>query len=126
MFDTSNRRCNKCLKPRTSQVFDEETCAICLAEEDIRIKEIYNNLIISWLKTGSYEDSNTILVWKFYDAPTELRALSLDGGDEDWLVYVPSKVEFVCMPLWIESMASCRDPDEFKLPNGARVYIGAH
>ena len=31
-----------------------------------------------------------IIVWKFYDAPEELRKLSDNGGDEDWLAIVPN------------------------------------
>lgn len=33
-----------------------------------------------------------ILVWRFYDAPEEYRALSGHGGDEDWLAFVPDEI----------------------------------
>ncbi len=36
--------------------------------------------------------SADIFMWRFYNAPEELQKLSLNGGDEDWLVIV--KAEF--------------------------------
>lgn len=35
---------------------------------------------------------NRIYVWRFEEAPEEYRRLSDNGGDEDWLVLVPSHV----------------------------------
>lgn len=33
-----------------------------------------------------------IKVWKFQDAPEELRNLSTHGGDEDWLAIIPPQM----------------------------------
>ena len=33
--------------------------------------------------------STHITIWRYQDAPPELRALSTHGGDEDWLAVVP-------------------------------------
>ena len=33
-----------------------------------------------------------IQVWRFQDAPAELRALSPEGGDEDWLAVIPKEL----------------------------------
>jgi hypothetical protein len=30
-----------------------------------------------------------ILIWPFYDAPEEMKALSRHGGDEDWVLAMP-------------------------------------
>lgn len=30
-----------------------------------------------------------IIVWRFQDAPPEYQALSENGGDEDWLAFLP-------------------------------------
>jgi hypothetical protein len=34
-------------------------------------------------------DPTAIIVYRFEDAPADLRALSRHGGDEDWLAVVP-------------------------------------
>ena len=31
-----------------------------------------------------------IKVWRFEDAPKKYRALSTNGGDEDWIAFVPA------------------------------------
>jgi hypothetical protein len=41
-----------------------------------------------------------ITVWRFYEAPEELRNLSPHGGDEDWLAEIPQQME---TPTWIEA-----------------------
>lgn len=70
------------------------------------------------------------IVYRFSEAPAELRALSENGGDEDWLVVVPR--EWLTGwdgtgPLtWIDRMASCNDPDRYDLPDGRIVFIGSH
>lgn len=33
-------------------------------------------------------DNADIFIWRFSNAPKELQALSVNGGDEDWLVLV--------------------------------------
>lgn len=33
--------------------------------------------------------SREIIIWRWVDAPAELKALSTHGGDEDWLAVVP-------------------------------------
>ena len=66
-------------------------------------------------------------VWKFYDAPKQLRALSTNGGDEDWLVELPPGWEENGTPYWIEAMDSCREPKSYPHPTklGWKVIIGA-
>jgi len=66
-----------------------------------------------------------ILVWKFYDAPGELRALSRHGGDEDYIGLVPDEVG---QPPWMESGTAfgCCDVSEHRYEDGRLVFIGAH
>lgn len=71
-----------------------------------------------------------VSVWRYADAPVPLRALSTNGGDEDWLVYVPAPAvegfEEFGPPTWVEVMDSCREPQRIALPGGAVVYVGSH
>lgn len=70
-----------------------------------------------------------IRVWRFEDAPEELKALSNHGGDEDWLALIPPRLAKEWIP-WMDSGSSfgrcdvsdCEHPE---LP-GFRVRIGAH
>lgn len=65
------------------------------------------------------------LLWPFAEAPVALRALSTNGGDEDWILVVPLG-EF--RPAWAESggQFGCCSVDEYVLPCGRRVLIGSH
>lgn len=72
---------------------------------------------------------NHIRVWKFYDAPEELQALSQHGGDEDWLALIPPKYcgDWIG---WMESGTSfgvCHVSRHThpELP-GFEIRIGAH
>ena len=72
---------------------------------------------------------NHIRVWKFEEAPEELKALSTHGGDEDWLALIPPKMSGEWIP-WMDdggpfgccSVSSHTHPE---LP-GYEVRIGAH
>ena len=66
-----------------------------------------------------------ILVWEWWEAPGELRALSPHGGDEDWVGLVPEDMN---QPSWMHSGSSfgCCDVSEHQLEDGRWVYIGAH
>ena len=72
-----------------------------------------------------------IKVWRWEDAPEELRSLSPHGGDEDWVALIPPSFEFVTGDTYIGWMQSggpfgCSDISEHKLPDGSIVKIGAH
>ena len=67
-----------------------------------------------------------ILAWEFHDAPEEFQSLSGHGGDEDYLAVVPASWKGYT-PLWLESGPfGCCDIEEHTLPDGRRVFIGAH
>jgi len=71
---------------------------------------------------------NHIRVWRFCDAPEELRGLISHGGDEDWLALIPPLLADEYIP-WLESAAfgCCRisSREHPELP-GYVVKIGAH
>jgi len=71
---------------------------------------------------------NHIRVWRFQDAPEELRNLSTNGGDEDWLALIPPLLcgEWIG---WIDSGAfGCCSVDTYNHPElpGYVVRIGSH
>lgn len=67
-----------------------------------------------------------ILVWRFDDAPGQLKALSTNGGDEDWLALLPVEFAEAWIP-WLDTDAfSCCSIDTHKLPDGRVVRIGSH
>lgn len=71
---------------------------------------------------------NHIRVWRFSDAPEELRDLSTHGGDEDWLALVPPLLanEYIG---WLDSGSfGCCDISKHDHPElpGYVIYIGAH
>lgn len=73
------------------------------------------------------ESKNAILVWEFDKAPQELKDLSRNGGDEDWVVYVPvGALECAWIPAWLEEIDTCKEPQRIQMECGALVYIGSH
>lgn len=69
-------------------------------------------------------DPAAIVVWPWWDAPGELRALSDHGGDEDWVALLPNEQ----VPSWMDSgtpFGCCRVQVE-PLGDGRFVAIGAH
>lgn len=70
-----------------------------------------------------------ISVWRFYDAPDDLRALSPHGGDEDWLAEIPPSYADDYLG-WMEDGTSfgCCSVSAHAHPTkpGWSVRIGAH
>jgi hypothetical protein len=72
------------------------------------------------------ERADAIVVWRFGSAPADLRALSQNGGDEDWLALIPAGMAGDWIP-WIDSDTfGCCDRSSFDLPDGRKVVIGSH
>ena len=69
-----------------------------------------------------------IRVWRFEDANPQLRALSEHGGDEDWLVEVPSEYASYIGWDWLDKIDACLTPSIHEHPfiPGWKVLIGAH
>jgi hypothetical protein len=54
--------------------------------------------------------TKAITMWRFEDAPAVLRALSTNGGDEDWLAIVPKALLTYGLPAFMESTSfACED-----------------
>ena len=70
------------------------------------------------------QQGKTIITWRFYEAPGELRVLSTNGGDEDWLSILPDDDE----PSWMWEggpYGYCR-VNTHDLGDGRFVKIGCH
>jgi hypothetical protein len=79
---------------------------------------------------AAYRDyDDAMKVWRFEDAPEELRRLSEHGGDEDWILFVPSDLwDGEVWPLWAAEgtpFGPC-SVSHHRLADGSRVLIGAH
>ncbi len=70
---------------------------------------------------------NYIKIYKFNDAPEELKKLSTNGGDEDWIAIIPPNLQDEYIP-WFEEGSSfgCFKVEEYMLGNGDKVLIGCH
>jgi len=69
-----------------------------------------------------------IKVWRFEDAPAEYQALSTNGGDEDWVVFVPDGFAEVHIPFLVEGGSGsigCWCIEEHAV-KGGKVCIGSH
>lgn len=69
--------------------------------------------------------NKTIQVWRFKDAPEEYRKLSTNGGDEDWVAFVPDTLKDDWIG-WMESPSfGCCCVDEYPIQGGI-IRIGCH
>jgi len=73
------------------------------------------------------EAARAIILWRFHDAPEELRALSTCGGDEDWLAELPPSFNDDT-PDWLYHLAANGNLLLYDHPTapGWKVCIGAH
>ena len=79
------------------------------------------------VETYEKDDDYQIRAWAFDQAPRALQMLSTNGGDEDWLFYIPSKAaRDESAYYWIENLDSMSRPQVIEMPEGARVVIVAH
>jgi hypothetical protein len=68
-----------------------------------------------------------ITVWRFQDAPPEYQALSHNGGDEDWLAFIPDGFPGG-EPHWMGDSADrgwCNITESYDV-DGGHVVIGSH
>jgi len=70
-----------------------------------------------------------IRVWRFADAPKELKDLSRNGGDEDWLALLPPKFKNDWIG-WMDTGTpfGCCNVDTYEHPElpGFTIRIGSH
>lgn len=67
------------------------------------------------------------VLWRYWDAPEELRNLSPHGGDEDWILYSTADFDaedYKFEPL-VRALGVC-DVSRHPLLDGSVVFIGAH
>lgn len=72
----------------------------------------------------AYLQTEPIRLWPFDAAPIELQAYSDNGGDEDWLAFVPKDLPLPIEPAFLMSMA--RYVKQYTTEYGDTVYIGSH
>ncbi len=72
----------------------------------------------------------SIKIWKFHDAPKEFRAMSVAGGDEDYLALIPPNYSEDYFGFLDSESFGCCSIDEFKIEKGMykgyTVLIGTH
>ena len=69
---------------------------------------------------------NAIVIWKFRDAPEEYQGKSENGGDEDWIAFVPDGMKDDYIGFLEEGSAfGCCCVEEHDV-DGGRIYIGCH
>jgi len=68
---------------------------------------------------------NYIKIYRFEDAPEELKMLSTNGGDEDWIAIIPPSLQDEYIP-WFEAGNSFGCVEVHMLENGNKVLIGCH
>lgn len=69
--------------------------------------------------------SDHIRIWRFSDAPLELRnACHHNGGDEDWLAVVPQSVAAEGAVTFLESSSfdSCGQPQRYVIDQFGDIY----
>ncbi|MGH9067445.1 MAG: hypothetical protein ACRD0J_08165, partial [Acidimicrobiales bacterium] len=87
------------------------------------------------------DDAGAICLWPFDTAPAAYQEMSLDGGGEDWVMWVPSQMvlawheepggrpwpEFDPPRLMdlAEQLDTMRQPNYRRCPDGACVVIGS-
>ena len=68
-----------------------------------------------------------IKIWRWQDAPEELKALSDHGGDEDWVALIPPELKDTYIGFLEEGTSfGCCDVKEYLLLDGHILKIGAH
>lgn len=71
-----------------------------------------------------------MIIWEFDYAPIEMRQLSLNAGDEDWIAEIPPDFNDGYIPSWLDGGTAfgrfC--VDEYDHPNkkGWKIRIGCH
>lgn len=64
-----------------------------------------------------------IKVWAFDEAPKKYQKLSNNGGDEDWVAFVPDLYNdrWIC---WLEHLGCCSTEEHAVV--GGTIVIGSH
>lgn len=98
--------------------------------QDIRTREgeePYRTMrVVRWRWAGPAvpPPDGSVRIWKWWEAPGELRNLSDHGGDEDWVCLIPKEMAHDYLP-FADALGICRVSEHF-LTDGRKVLIGAH
>src|SRR5208282_4503789 len=68
-----------------------------------------------------------ILVWRFHEAPEEIKEVAKQGGDESWIaLFPPEKAND--WPLWADEGTpfGYSFVDRIELPDGGVILVGCH
>lgn len=94
-----------------------------ITERKITSQRIKTLEYVLGLQIKAHRDG-TILVWRWLDAPGEVRAICcMNGGDEDWVVVVEKPFELI--PPWVDALSAGGIVDEYTF-NGITIYVGSH
>lgn len=74
----------------------------------------------------AYLRTEPIRIWRFAEAPIELQAYSANGGDEDWLAFVPKNYDDAFLPFLAYPHFGVCDVSAHTTEHGDRVFIGSH
>ena len=70
---------------------------------------------------------NTIKIWRFEDAPIKYQQLSTNGGDEDWVVEIPTGIPYPDDFYWLSCIDTCGIPQKYFTEDKLYIiYIGSH
>ena len=90
-------------------------------------ESLYRGLRVTrwrWAGPAVPVPDSSVRIWRWREAPGELRFLSDHGGDEDWVCLVPKEMVDDYLP-FIHSLGVCRVSNH-SLTDGRKVFIGAH
>lgn len=68
---------------------------------------------------------NYISIYRWEDAPQAWRDLSTNGGDEDWIAFVPESLKSEYMPFLEEGLGFGNSVEVCDIPGGV-VFISSH
>lgn len=97
----------------------EDTCKKCLKEVETRLAEFKNIYPQQGVATA-------VLVWRFDDGPEVYKNMSNNGGDEDWIALIPPGFYSDYMPIWVDNLDTCHDPQIYEIAQGYKIVIGSH
>lgn len=70
-------------------------------------------------------------LWIWEDAPEEYKQLYSQGGDEDWLLFIPKEISWnfkgglADYPWWIDNMDVTKEPIRYDAEDGI-FLVGTH
>lgn len=139
---THRYECSNCWKhevcDQSQEDIEEFLCKDCIEDRALtkeraaKCDEALNRRIVKDTNRSFCElhQNGPILVWPFYEAPKELQDFSGNGGDEDWIAYIPKNIvaKYGDWIGWLEtsSFDSMQEPQVYDLKSGARIVIGSH